>query len=539
MFESNIDNPLPSLRIPDEVLTRKPEKLIDSVDTDSILRKHIPKQNELSQFIKYLNKKVIHDYELPISLKELMAEYSSDPFYKDIYNYIKKGSCSLTGKALIQHQKVCENYVICNELLFKIRPKTKIRDPILVLCIPSTHIPVILHQYHSTLLAGHQGVTKMYLTLREEFDFPNMFQCIRRFILCCMDCQSRKDKEKDVRIYHERIPLDFRPMSRLSIDIKHMPETKTGYKYILLCTCEISDYVIGIPIPDQKAETIADAIMYKIVCVFGPPKCLIMDEAQSLSAKILDILYKTLNIRQVTIMPYNHGSLKVERYIQTINNMICKQLTETGDKWPLFVQPCCYAMNTFVSALTTFSPYEMVFLHKPAPLHEYCVYPDTEGLTLTRSEYMDNLNSKFIIMKQIVKERREKDQKMQKLKEERNFPNHKPFRVHDIVYMNYPRASELHSTSRKLKQEWIGPLLINSILDNSHYMISDMNGQIIDRPIHIKRLKSMNINLGHIKEGKLEITSNARELVEHLRKAQKLQTNKQTVKAENVDKTES
>jgi hypothetical protein len=64
--------------------------------------------------------------------------------------------------------------------------------------------------------------------------------------------------------------------------------------------------------------------------------------------------------------------------------------------------------------------------------------------------------------------------------------------------------------------------MINGILDSSHYIVSDMNGQILDRPIHINRLKSMNINLGHLKDGKLEITSNARELIEHLRKAEKV-----------------
>jgi hypothetical protein len=63
-------------------------------------------------------------------------------------------------------------------------------------------------------------------------------------------------------------------------------------------------------------------------------------------------------------------------------------------------------------------------------------------------------------------------------------------------------------------------------------MVSDMNGQIIDRPIHIKRLKSMNINLGHIKDGKLETTSNVRELIEHLRIAQRIQNETPVLKTE-------
>ena len=36
-----------------------------------------------------------------------------------------------------------------------------------------------------------------------------------------------------------------------------------------------------------------------------------------------------------------------------------------GKEWPLFVTSCCFAMNTFVSTTTGFSPYELVFLKKP------------------------------------------------------------------------------------------------------------------------------------------------------------------------------
>ena len=41
-------------------------------------------------------------------------------------------------------------------------------EPSLVLVIPETHVPTILYQYHDSLLAGHQGVTRMYLTLKRN-----------------------------------------------------------------------------------------------------------------------------------------------------------------------------------------------------------------------------------------------------------------------------------------------------------------------------------------------------------------------------------
>ena len=55
----------------------------------------------------------------------------------------------------------------------------------------------------------------------------------------------------------------------------------------------------------------------------------------------------------------------MERYIQTVNNLITCHLKDKGKEWPLFVTSCCFAMNTFVSTTTGFSPYELVFLKKP------------------------------------------------------------------------------------------------------------------------------------------------------------------------------
>ena len=60
-------------------------------------------------------------------------------------------------------------------------------------------------------------------------------------------------------------------MSRISADIKWMPLSNQGFNYILFTTCEISNYVIGIPIQEINA-VIAEALFNRVVYQFGPPK---------------------------------------------------------------------------------------------------------------------------------------------------------------------------------------------------------------------------------------------------------------------------
>ena len=139
---------------------------MDHISDRDIFRKHIPKQAELDTFIKSMKEKVIHKYNIPITFKELRAEYNNSPYFKDILTYITKAYCRYVGKAQRLFKLSCEDYLVMNGILFRIRYyKGNGGKPSLVLCVPGKYIPTILYQYHSSLLAGHPGTVKLYMKL--------------------------------------------------------------------------------------------------------------------------------------------------------------------------------------------------------------------------------------------------------------------------------------------------------------------------------------------------------------------------------------
>ena len=123
--------------------------------------------------------------------------------------------------------------------------------------------------------------------------------------------------------------------------------------------------MIVIPLIKHEAVSIAHALIDRVFLIFGPPKSLIVDEDRALSSKVMHYVLDALKIDMKCISPYTHGSLKMERYIQTINDLIMRHLKDKGKELPLFVTSCCFVMNMFVSTTTGFSPYEVVFLKKP------------------------------------------------------------------------------------------------------------------------------------------------------------------------------
>ena len=64
-----------------------------------------------------------------------------------------------------------------------------------LLVIPKICVDKIIALYHVSLFAGHQGVVKMYLTMKDKFFIPYLMHYLRSFIKGFHICQlTRHDK---------------------------------------------------------------------------------------------------------------------------------------------------------------------------------------------------------------------------------------------------------------------------------------------------------------------------------------------------------
>ena len=77
-YDDDIDDknqPEVSIRQPDKTMYGKSRTLFDEIQNEMIFRKHLPRQLEINKCLESLKRKVIHDYDIPISIKKLSAEY--------------------------------------------------------------------------------------------------------------------------------------------------------------------------------------------------------------------------------------------------------------------------------------------------------------------------------------------------------------------------------------------------------------------------------------------------------------------------------
>ena len=210
---------------------------------------------------------------------------------------------------------------------------------------------------------GYQGVIKAYLTIADKFFIPDLMHYLHSYTKGCQICQlTRRDKPM-TRQLQTRINLNYRPLLKLSKDLKVMPKSYKGYKFILCITGEMTNYLITVPIYHSRSEEIGNALIESIISKYCIPDYIIMDQDSAVMSTLMNYLFKRLNIRIKTVAPYNHQYLQAEHGIKSLSTILTKHLTEQGQMWLKYLPLATLAYYTVNSPnLGNYSPYELVFL---------------------------------------------------------------------------------------------------------------------------------------------------------------------------------
>ena len=164
-----------------------------------------------------------------------------------------------------------------------------------------------------------------------------------------------------------------------------------------------------------------------------------------------------------------------------------KMLEGTGREWHKFVSACQYAMNTFVSRPTGYSPYEMVFITEPPTFHDFAVNLETYNLEKPAREFMIAQKEKFQQLRKWVAELQLREQQERKERDKHRSPVF--FNKGDWVMYKRKHKSELKTGTRKFVRPWIGPARVQTVLDSDNYLISDWSGLVPPTVFNYKELK--------------------------------------------------
>ncbi|KAL5491894.1 hypothetical protein EMCRGX_G017263 [Ephydatia muelleri] len=151
-------------------------------------------------------------------------------------------------------------------------------DVIEVPLIPETLRKQALQSCHDVPSAGHQGAEKTFARLRQEVFWVNMARDVEEYCRNCVVCQRTK-LLMPVRAPMQNVPIG-RTWQMIAVDVLEVPLSSNSNRYLLVVQDYFTKWAEAIPMVDQTAATITNALV-KLCSVFGLPEVIHSDQGRA------------------------------------------------------------------------------------------------------------------------------------------------------------------------------------------------------------------------------------------------------------------
>jgi hypothetical protein len=362
---------------------------------------------------------------------------------------------------------------------------------ILQLAIPRPLVNTVLANMHdSPISGGHYGISRTIEKVREKYYFPKMCAEIVKYVKSCIVCCQRKRPAQHTNAAITPMPVPDAPWVRISTDLLgRLPKCReTGNQYVLVFIDYFTKYVELIAIPNAKAETVARALLERVILLHGAPQYLHSDRGTQYLSKLVSETCKLFNIHKTQTTSFHPAcNGQSERMMSNILNSLAKILEDKHDIWDKYIPFIQYSYNTTPSLDSTgYSPYFLnhgtyprmpidTILHVPSD-----VIPSVNEFIKT---VVDEMQIAHRATEQILNERKQIMRDKSELNA--NDPN---FKVGDIVYIYEPVI--VKGNSAKLARPFAGPYYIVEKPSHLHAKLRRVSdGKPVKNKVHINRLK--------------------------------------------------
>ncbi|GFW35465.1 transposon Tf2-9 polyprotein [Trichonephila clavipes] len=290
------------------------------------------------------------------SREQFIKEQREDPELGHIYRYLENpddGSVNAT---------VCESwsqdFKLINGLLFYAKYFSNLGE--LRVYIPGSLRKDIMKEFHDLPLAGHLGMRKTYLKLRDTCYFPFMRKYIFEYVSTCDRCQ--KFNYKNALPAGRLMPIVSKyPNEIVTLDLlgPYPASRPERYKFILVITDHFTKWCEMIPLRKASAQTIANAFFNTYIARYGAPISLISDNGPQFISEVFEHLSHRLDIKHMKTVTYRPQSNLTERVNRNLVQMIASFVEENHENWDQFLHEFAFALRTAVNETTNKTPAEL------------------------------------------------------------------------------------------------------------------------------------------------------------------------------------
>ena len=108
---------------------------------------------------------------------------------------------------------------------------------------------------------------------------------------------TAQDEKSLPRQLQHKINLNYKAMTRLSMDLKMIPRSYKEHKFILVVTDEVTNFMVTIPNHQSRSEETGDTLTDHVFSKYSISECMIMDQDNAFMSTLINYSFKKLAIK--------------------------------------------------------------------------------------------------------------------------------------------------------------------------------------------------------------------------------------------------
>ena len=388
-----------------------------------------------------------------------------------------------------EEEEIRAQYFVRDDILYHVGKKARHGTRVVVaqIVVPKSMRAEILTELHNAPLSGHCGRYKTYERARERFYWDGMWRDVKRWVDVCYLCATRKTVRPWNAGELQPIAADA-PFHTVSVDVISFHKSDRGNSKVVVMTDHFTNWVEVKAVPDEKAETVADAIYEKIILQHSCPRRLLTDRGQCFRSKLLKRLCQRMGVRQAFTSGYHpQTNAKAERYNRFLAEALTHYLGKKKGEWDNYLDAVTFAYRTSYIEAIEESPFFMLYGRDPR-LPVDVMYGSPEVEEIDRRTYKITLTEKLReAHKAVIDLQAEARAKNKFLQDRTRQPV--TYNVNDwvLVWHAVKRVAKERTVAKKLLRRWQGPYRVIQQLSDVNYMVRHaFSGKTVT--VHVDRM---------------------------------------------------